>query len=376
MWKDKFKFALILLLGMCGLSCSGKRSGTVPSPQVFGRLDNGETIYLYTLANRTGMTVQIINYGAIMVSLKVPDGAGNFEDVILGFDDLEGYVNDQSYQGAIVGRFGNRIAGGKIRLDGKDYQLSVNDGNNHLHGGFTGFFKAVWDAQQESPNTLRLTLVSPAGEEGYPGNVHMTVTYCVTEDNSLKIEYRGTTDEPTILNPTSHGYFNLTGSPQNSILEHHLTIDADYITPVNSTLIPTGELLHVQGTPFDFRKPRPIGEAINADHEQLRFGSGYDHNWVLNNYTGAVRKVAELYDPDSGRLMELLTDQPGLQFYSGNFLDGSLVGKKGQKYRFRTALCLEAQHFPDSPNKPNFPSVILRPGEEYGQTTIYRFSVK
>ena len=218
MWKDKFKFALILLLGLCGLSCSGKRSGTVPSPQVFGRLDNGETIYLYTLANRTGMTVQIINYGAIMVSLKVPDGAGKFEDVILGFDNLEGYVNDQSYQGAIVGRFGNRIAGGKIRLDGKDYQLSVNDGNNHLHGGFTGFFKAVWDAQQESPNTLRLTLVSPAGEEGYPGNVHMTVTYCVTEDNSLKIEYRGTTDEPTILNPTSHGYFNLTGSPQNSIL--------------------------------------------------------------------------------------------------------------------------------------------------------------
>ncbi|HDP67380.1 MAG TPA: galactose mutarotase [Candidatus Marinimicrobia bacterium] len=373
---DKFKFALILLLGVCGLSCSGKRSGAVPNPQVFGRLDNGETIYLYTLANRTGMTAQIINYGAIMVSLKVPDGAGNFQDVILGFDDLEGYVNDQSYQGAVVGRFGNRIAGGKIHLDGKDYQLSVNDGNNHLHGGFTGFFKAVWDAQQESPNTLRLTLVSPAGEEGYPGNVHMTVTYCVTEDNSLKIEYRGTTDEPTILNPTSHGYFNLTGSPQNSILEHHLIIDADYITPVNSTLIPTGELLHVQGTPFDFRKPRPIGEAINADHEQLRFGSGYDHNWVLNNHTGAVRKVAELYDPDSGRLMEVLTDQPGLQFYSGNFLDGSLVGKKGQKYGFRTALCLEAQHFPDSPNKPNFPSVILRPGEEYGQTTIYRFSVK
>lgn len=331
---------------------------------------------MYTISNDQGMSAQIIDYGAIVVALKTPDRDGKLQDIILGFDDLAGYEKDNTFQGAIVGRYANRIDQGSFSLDGKQYQLTCNEGANHLHGGERGFYKAVWSAEQLDEQSLRLSYHSPDGEEGYPGNVKVVVTYTITADNELRIEYSGTTDQPTILNPTNHCYFNLTGSPQNSILEHELTIQADAFTPVDNNLIPTGELRPVASTPLDFRNPKAIGRDIEDDYEQLAIAQGYDHNWVLKSYDGSVRKVATLYDPQSGRVMEILTDQPGMQFYSGNFLDGTTTGKGSLKYNQHTALCLETQAFPDSPNKAHFPSVVLRPGEEYKQTTIYRFSAK
>ncbi len=366
----------IIILGLICVSCSKPQTNNVKSPGVFGQLADGREIHIYTISNAGGMSAQIINYGAIVVSLKTPDRSGGMNDVILGFDNLDGYVNDKSFQGAIVGRYGNRIGKGKFSLDGREYQLTINDGFNHLHGGKTGFFKAVWRAEQVNGSTLRLSLESPDGDEGYPGNVKIVVIYTVTDDNALRIDYRGTTDSPTILNPTNHCYFNLTGSPQNSILEHELTIAADYFTPVDNQLIPTGEIREVAGTPMDFRTIKVVGRDINTEYEQLLFGKGFDHNWVLNGYKGEVHPVATLYDPMSGRIMDVLTDQPGLQVYSGNFLDGSIIGKCGIPYNYRTALCLETQAFPDTPNKPNFPSVVLRPGEEFKRTTTYRFSTK
>jgi len=366
----------LLAAGMFLTSCSREGRDIESRSKTFGKLTEGAEIKMYTISNTKGMSAEIINYGAIVVSLKTPDRNGKLADVILGFDDLAGYERDKTFQGSIVGRYGNRIGGGKFTLDGQVYQLSINDGANHLHGGPKGFFKQVWTAKQIDPSSVRLTYVSPAGEEGYPGKVEITVTYTITEDNELKIEYYGTTDSPTLLNPTNHCYFNLTGSPANSILEHELMLNADYFTPVDAQSIPTGELRKVAGTPMDFREVKAIGRDIAADDEQMKFGKGYDHNWVLNGNPGQVRPVATLYDHKSGRLMEVLTDQAGLQFYSGNFLDGSMTGKGGIRYNYRTALCLEAQAFPDSPNKPNFPSVVLRPGQEYHQTTIYRFSTK
>jgi len=294
----------------------------------------------------------------------------------LGFDDLVSYEKDNTFQGSIVGRYGNRIAGGKFSLDGKVYQLNLNDGPNHLHGGPKGFFKVIWDIEQLDSQSVRLTYVSPDGEEGYPGEVKISVVYTITDDDALRIDYYGTTDRPTILNPTSHCYFNLSGSPKNTILDHELMLNADFFTPIDEFSIPIGEIRPVAGTPLDFREPKPIGRDINAEDEQIKFGKGYDHNWVINGKPGQVRLAATIYESKSGRLMECLTDQAGLQFYSGNFLDGSLIGKGGIRYNYRCALCLEAQAFPDSPNKPHFPSVVLRPGEEYRQTTIYRFSVR
>ncbi|HPD26560.1 MAG TPA: aldose epimerase family protein, partial [Candidatus Marinimicrobia bacterium] len=292
------------------------------------------------------------------------------------FDDLASYEKDNTFQGAIVGRYGNRIAGGKFSLDGKVYQLNLNDGPNHLHGGPKGFFKVIWDIEQLDSQSVRLTYVSPDGEKGYPGEVKISVVYTITDDDALRIDYYGTTDRPTILNPTSHCYFNLSGSPKNTILDHELMLNADFFTPIDEFSIPTGEIRPVVGTPLDFRVPKPIGRDIAAEDEQIKFGKGYDHNWVINGMPGQVRLAATVYESKSGRLMECLTDQAGLQFYSGNFLDGSLIGKGGIRYNYRCALCLEAQAFPDSPNKPHFPSVVLRPGEEYRQTTIYRFSVR
>jgi aldose 1-epimerase len=345
----------------------------------FGTVD-GKEIDIFTLTNQSGTRVRIINYGAIVVSLLMPDRDGNLADIVTGYDSLKGYINDNSFFGAIVGRYGNRIDKGKFQLDGKTYQLTINSGENHLHGGFKGFYKAIWNVEpleNEPGNSLKLTYLSPDGEEGYPGTVRIAVTYTLTEDNELKIEYEGTTDKPTILNPTHHSYFNLTGDFSNNILNHELYIDADYFTPVDQNIIPTGEFAAVKNTPMDFRQPTPIGLHINDQYEQLKFGLGYDHNWVLNEYRkGMVRKVATLYDPKSGRFMELLTDQPGLQFYSGNFMNGTSIGKGGIAYQYRTALCLETQDFPDAPNKSNFPSAVLRPGETYKQTTIYKFSVK
>ena len=330
----------------------------------------------YKISNDKGVSAEIISYGAIVVSLTAPNRNGQLEDVILGFDDLASYEKDNTFQGSIVGRYGNRIAGGKFSLDGKVYQLNLNDGPNHLHGGPKGFFKVIWDIEQLDSQSVRLTYVSPDGEEGYPGEVKISVVYTITDDDALRIDYYGTTDRPTILNPTSHCYFNLSGTPKNTILDHELMLNADFFTPIDEFSIPTGEIRPVVGTPLDFRVPKPIGRDIAAEDEQIKFGKGYDHNWVINGMPGQVRLAATVYESKSGRLMECLTDQAGLQFYSGNFLDGSLIGKGGIRYNYRCALCLEAQAFPDSPNKPHFPSVVLRPGEEYRQTTIYRFSVR
>jgi len=350
-------------------------------PSTFGILADGREVHAYTLVNGAGMSANIINYGATITSLSVADRDGKIEDVVLGYDSLSGYVNGSAYFGAIVGRYGNRIAKGRFQLDGIDYQLTVNDGENHLHGGNIGFNKVLWDADvpedSETP-AIRFTYTSRDGEEGYPGTVTLKVTYALTDDNALRIEYEGVTDKTTILNPTQHSYFNLSGNFRNSILDHRLMIEADSFTPVGAGLIPTGELLPVEGTPLDFREFHAIGERIDDPFEQLALGKGYDHNWVLRNYTGSgqVHKAAELYDPGSGRLMTVLTDQPGIQFYSGNFLDGTAIGKNGIAYGRRTGLCLETQVFPDAPNKPDFPSATLKPGQVYRQTTIYQFSTQ
>lgn len=379
MTKYLFNIGLIIILLLL-ISCQSSNTGNkMINKKLFGKLPTGEEVYLYTLTNKNGMEVKIINYGATVVSLTAPNRDGKYEDVVLGYDNLEDYVNGNSFFGCIVGRYGNRINKGKFKLDGKEYQLTINDGENHLHGGIIGFHKVLWKAEpiiNDSSESLKLSYKSSDGEQGYPGNLSIEVVYTLTDNNELLIDYSAITDKPTILNPTHHSYFNLSGSFDNTILNHELLIDADYITPVNSQLIPTGELMKVENTPFDFHSFRKIGERINDDHEQLKYGKGYDHNWVLNNFNGRIRKVAELYEPSSGRAMEVLTDQPGLQFYSGNFLDGSIKGKNGIRYNHRTGLCLETQHFPDSPNHPNFPSVVLRPGEKYTQKTMYRFIIK
>ena len=373
--------ALVILLVFCMtfVFCAKKENTSLIEKSFFGKLNDGREVYKYILTNKNGCKVSIINFGAAVTSIVVPDKNGKFEDVVLGYDSLDGYVNDRAYFGVIVGRYGNRIGKGRFKLDGKDYQLTINDGKNHLHGGIKGFNKALWNAEildSLKEASVAFTYSSPDGEEGYPGNVNIKVVYTLTNDNALRIDYYATTDRPTIINPTNHCYFNLTGSFENTILDHKLTIEADSFTVVDKELITTGKIATVDKTPLDFRTPTSIGERINDKHEQIMFGRGYDHNWVLRNYNKQVRKVAELYDPSSGRVMSVLTDQPGLQFYSGNFLDGTIRGKGGVYYKHRTGLCLETQCYPDSPNKPHFPSVVLRPGEEYRQTTIYQFSIK
>ncbi|MFZ1082169.1 MAG: aldose epimerase family protein [Candidatus Kryptoniota bacterium] len=351
----------------------------------FGELPDCRSVYSYTLRKSSGMNVKIIDYGAAIVSISVPNQNGEFADVALGYDDLMGYMNGKFFLGAIVGRYANRIDKGTFQLDGKIYHLSLNDAENHLHGGDIGFHKVLWAAKPlETPNgpALELTYVSNDGEEGYPGTVTVRVTYTLienlvhgTDNNMLQIDCIGWTDKPTILNLSNHAYFNLTGDPTQSILDHELVIDANKYTPVNGSLIPTGELAEVAGTPMDFRKPTKIGLCIDSDNKQLKQGGGYDLNWVLNSRDKMVRKAAEVCDPTSGRVLEVFTDQPGLQFYSGNFLDGSEKGKNGIFYKSRSGLALETQLFPNSPNEPGFPSSILRPGEKYKQTTIYKFSV-
>jgi aldose 1-epimerase len=346
---------------------------------VFGKLPDGRDVHRYTLTNRAGVTAQIIDYGATITSLRVPDRSGKMDDVVLGYDSLQAYIDGTAYFGAVVGRYGNRIGRGRFQLDGKTHQLTINDGENHLHGGKIGFNKVLWNAKilndSEEPS-LELQYVSRDGEEGYPGTVTLKVTYVLTGKNELRIEYEGTTDKPTILNPTQHSYFNLSGSFNNSILDHTIMIEADSFTPIDKGLITTGQIAGVVNTPMDFRTPVSIGAHINDPYEQLIFGRGYDHNWVLRSGSGQVRKAAELYEPKSGRLMIVFTDQPGLQFYSGNFLDGTVRGKSGIAYAQRVGLCLEAQAFPDTPNKSNFPPATLKPGQVYRQTTIYQFSTK
>ncbi len=375
MKEKQINWLLIFISILIFFSCN-KQDHNMVKKELFGTLQNGENIYSYTLTNNNGMSATIINYGATVVKLKVPDKDGKIEDVILGYDSLSSYVKGASFFGGIVGRFGNRIAKGKFTLDGKEYQLTINNGENSLHGGTIGFNKRVWEVKELNGPSLQLTYVSPDGEEGYPGKLTLTVTYSLTDKNGLKIDYKAITDKPTILNPTNHCYFNLSGSPENTILDEMLMINADKFTPVDSTLIPTGQLEDVTNTPMDFRTPTEIGDRINDNFQQLKFAGGYDHNWVLNNYNGSVREAATLFDSTSGILLKVLTDQPGIQFYSGNFLNGKDRGKDGIFYKFRTGLCLECQHFPDSPNEKDFPSVVLKPGETYTQTTIYEFSIK
>ncbi|MEJ2053973.1 MAG: galactose mutarotase [Calditrichaceae bacterium] len=347
--------------------------------KLFGKSKDNRDVFLFELANKNGMRVEVMNYGATVVKIIVPGRNGKAEDVVLGYDRLEDYLNDTVYFGCIVGRYGNRIAKGKFKLKDKVYKLAQNNGENHLHGGIEGFNRKVWNVI-ESINvfieTITFVYKSPDGEEGYPGNVTLEVTYTVTDDNELKIEYLGKTDKTTILNPTNHSYFNLTGNFNQTILEHKLEMDAAHYTPTDSGSIPTGEIADVQGTPMDFQKAIPLGKHIDDSFEQLKFAGGYDHNWVFNDFDGQVKHRATLHDPKSGRVIDLFTSEPGVQMYTGNYLDNIENGKNGITYKQRTGVCLETQHFPDSPNHDNFPSVVLKPGEEYRQTTIYKFSIK
>jgi aldose 1-epimerase len=336
----------------------------------FGEAD-GREVMLYTMTNDHGMSVKITNYGGIVTSVIVPDKDGNEADVVLGFDDLQSYLDGHPYLGCIVGRYGNRIAEGKFSIDGEEYTLAVNNGPNHLHGGIKGFDKVVWDAKEKStPDdaTLVLKYTSPDGDEGYPGNLKMRVAYILTQNNELKVIYEAETDKATAVNLTHHSYFNL-GGTQDDATDHILRIKGQKYVEVDENLIPTGNLIDVQGTPMDFTEPHSIGERIAL------VDGGYDHTYVLDT-KGNLMKVAEVRDPESGRIMEVYTSEPGIQFYSGNFLDGSLIGKNGIVYHQHYGFCLETQHFPDSPNQPDFPSTILRPGETYGYTTIYKFSSK
>lgn len=365
---------LLLCLSFFSMAVAAKES-IKKGP--FGTAD-GKSVNLYTLTNKNGLVAKITNYGGIVTSLMVPDRNGNLADVVLGYDNVDSYIENNPYFGALIGRYGNRIADGKFSLDGVEYTLAKNNGENHLHGGIKGYDKVVWSAKETKTNEgvgLELTYLGPDGEEGYPGNLSITVIYTLTNNNELKVDYFATTDKKTVVNLTHHSYFNLAG--EGNILGHELMLNADRFTPVDEGLIPTGELRVIEGTPFDFTKATTIGARIDQDDEQLRFGGGYDHNWVLNkSRSGIMTLAASLYDPKSGRLMEIFTTEPAIQFYAGNFLDGTITGKRGQIYLYRSGLCLETQHYPDSPNKPDFPSTVLNPGEEYRHTTIHKFSVK
>lgn len=346
---------------------------------VFGKTTNGQEILLFTLKNSSGIKVTLTNYGAIVVSLWAPDRNGNFDDVVLGFPTIDGYLQGHPHFGAIVGRYGNRIAKGKFTLDGVEYKLATNNGENHLHGGIKGFDKVVWSAepvQKGDAAGVKFSYLSKDGEEGYPGNLSCSVTYLLTNNNELRIEYSATTDKATPINLTHHGYFNLAGQGNGDILNHRMQIFADRFTPVEKGSIPIGELRSVAGTPMDFRQPHAIGERINEDDEQLRLGQGYDHTWALNKSNVAPALAARVFEPTTGRVMAVWTTEPGVQFYTGNFLNGTLTGKDGRVYKHRYGFCLETQHFPDSPNRPEFPSAILRPGETYRTATIYKFFAK
>jgi aldose 1-epimerase len=368
---------LFIALGVSGSLAEAKSK---MQKQTFGKTEDGQQVDIYTLTNKNGVELAITNYGGTVVSWKVPDRNGHIADVVLGYENVKDYENGKAYFGATVGRYANRIAHGKFTLNGSTYTLAKNDGENHLHGGIKGFSKRVWTAKDVSGSNgqaLELTYLSKDGEEGYPGNLSVTVVFTLTEQNELKIDYSATTDKDTVLNLTNHSYFNLAGQGSGDILSHELTLNADRFTPVDATLIPTGELRKVKGTPFDFSQATAIGARINQDDEQLKFGKGYDHNWVLNKpKIGVLTLAAQLYEPKSGRLLEVRTTEPGVQFYSGNFLDGSAHGKEGKVYNYRTGMCLETQHFPDSPNHPDFPTTVLKPGQRFHSTTIYKFSTK
>jgi aldose 1-epimerase len=390
--------AVLLLLGALACDTANKKESTAPAdtsaarskaadlpkPTMtkapFGKLADGTAVDIYTLANSKGFEARITNYGGIVVSLKTPDKAGKLEDVVLGFDNLDGYLKTHPFFGALAGRYANRIAKGQFKLGDKTYKLFVNNGPNSLHGGKVGFDKKLWTAKDVSKADaagLELSYLSKDGEEGYPGNLNVTVTYWVTNDNELKIDYAATTDKETVLNITNHSYFNLAGAGNGDILKHEVMINADNVTAVDATLIPTGEIKPVAGTPLDFTKPMAIGARIDdTKDQQMVYGKGYDHNFVLNNSTGAVALAARVTEPATGRVLEVLTDQPGVQLYTGNFLDGTLTGKGGKVYPRRAGFCLETQHYPDSPNHANFPTTVLKPGQQYKSTTVFKFSAQ
>jgi aldose 1-epimerase (EC 5.1.3.3) len=347
------------------------------SRESFGTLPDGTPLELFTLRNRSGMEVKVTNYGGIITELKVPDRNGKLDDITLGYSSIDGYLKESPYFGALIGRYGNRIGKAQFTLDGQTYKLPANDGPNTLHGGPKGFDKVVWNAEpfeRDGERGIVLTYTSPDGDQGFPGTLNARVTYTLTDDNELVFEYHATTDKPTVVNLTQHAYFNLAGDGSGDILGHELVINADRYTPVDGGLIPTGELASVEGTPFDFRTKTAIGARIDADDEQIKRGGGYDHNFVLNRDGDGLVLAARVEEPTSGRVMEVFTTEPGLQFYSGNFLDGSITGKNGHVYQKRSGFCLETQHFPDSPNKPEFPSTRLDPGQTYESKTVYKFS--
>ena len=371
----------IAAVGLLLLSVSSLQAESKMEKKPFGQLSDGQAIDLYTLTNAHGMQVSITNYGAAVVSIKVPGRQGKMDDVALGYDTLDGYVSDKAFLGATVGRYGNRIGHAKFTLGGTEYNLAKNNGENTLHGGKVGFNKKVWQAREVpsgGEQSLELSYVSKDGEEGYPGTLRASVTFTLPNDrNALIIDYRATTDKTTVVNLTNHTYFNLSGEGHGDILKYQLELDASHFTPVDQTLIPTGEILATKGTPLDFSKPVEIGARINDNDPQLKFGKGYDHNYVLDrNGKPGLIEAAEVFDPQSGRVLQVYTTEPGIQFYTGNFLQGEEHGKGGKVYTYRSAFCLETQHFPDSPNKPSFPSTELKPGQEYRSTTEFRFSVR
>jgi aldose 1-epimerase len=344
----------------------------------FGTMPSGQAVEVFTLTNPSGIEVRAITYGGIILSLRTPDRNGVLGDIVLGYDDLEGYLRETPYFGSIIGRYGNRIANGRFTLDGETYTLARNNGPNHLHGGVVGFDKVEWAAEPFESDTaagIVFRYTSQDGEEGYPGTLTAQVTYTLTDGGALTFDYHATTDRATPVNLTQHSYFNLAGDGSGDILGHELTLNAGAYTPVDSTLIPTGEIASVEGTPFDFRTSVPIGSRITADDPQVRFGPGYDHNFVLDRPAEGMAHAARVYEPTSGRTLDIWTTEPAIQFYSGNFLDGSITGKGGHVYHHRTGFCLETQHYPDSPNQPAFPSTILRPGEEYSSRTMLVFGV-
>ena len=371
--------ALLVIL----VSCNGGTTKTTdeaevktPTKENFETTIDGKPVSLYTLKNKNGIELKVTNYGARFVSLLTPDKEGKFADITLGFNTIEEYKTDDMYLGCVVGRYANRIEKGKFSLNGKEYTLFVNNGPNTLHGGDKGFDKVVWDAVQDG-NTITFTYVSPDGEEGYPGTVTVSKKLTLTDEDELHIDYEAKTDQTTVINLSNHSYFNLKGEGDSTILDHVMMINADYTTPVDSTLIPTGELASVEGTAFDFREPKEIGQdvgdTINFPDEQLRFGKGYDHNWVLKKDSNELSLAVTLSEKTTGRLMEIWTTEPALQFYGGNFMKGKVIGKSGRPYKFRGALVLETQHYPDSPNHPDFPTTVLEPGETYTHKAIYKF---
>lgn len=388
------KFSTIFRLVVCVTAlyitaCSPKKEAQTETPETetmklvtkapFGTMPDGKEVFKYTLTNSNGMELAVINYGGIVVSLKAPDKNGTLADVVLGYDSLSSYLKNNPFFGALIGRYGNRIGKGKFSIDGAEYTLATNNGPNHLHGGPKGFDKVYWDieeVQSADGASVKLTYRSVDGEEGYPGNLDTEVIYTLNDNNEWVIKYTATTDKKTVVNLTQHTYFNLTGDVTNDILGHELTILADKFVPVDRGLIPTGELKPVANTPFDFTTAQVIGSRIDAKDEQIERGKGYDHCWVLNGAADELRLAASLYDPQTGRVLEVSTTEPGIQFYSGNFLDGTLATKGGVPAKFRHGLCLETEHYPDSPNQPSFPSVLLEPGKTYSTTTVYKFSSK